>query len=431
NPNPIVGYINPGLASSVTGAPSSFTQCTSTGGSFAGLLNFKENFGTAFKTRVDGLKNLTNTNYYNGGAQNVPGTAFNSESNFIANNQGQGTIGTGLVGNGNIIAGLADYGTRLKAVFTNVPAGATVYVATTNVLSQNNNSSMMAVPNPGNATTATSYAVLLAAGSEALADPSFSPVSGAVFTNTFNTTSTGSWPTTALQYVIMTSQGAPMVAVWEVLNTQPTFQETISFPIYIAYTSTATFPPQGNSQVAFSFAANPTNGAISATNAGTNAINTPIPRFADSSGSTINPIGNFFNVALCQTVLLFPYVTTAVGWETGIQIANTTTDPFGTTPQQGTCTLYWYNTGAPNPPNFTTALIPSGTVFTSISSTYTGSGFNGYMIAKCYFLLAHGAAVITDYGAQKIVSVYLALVVPTGSGNRNGYSNTAPEALSN
>ena len=237
----------------------------------------------------------------------------------------------------------------------------------------------------------------------------------------------------------MTSQGSPLVAVWEVLNTQPTYQETISFAVYVAYTATATFPPQGNSQVAFSFAANPTNGAFSATNAGTTAINTPIPRFADSSGSTLNPIANFFTINLCQTVLLFPYVTTVTGFDTGISIANTTTDPFGTTPQQGTCTLYWYQGIAPNPPNTTTGLVPSGQVLTLAASgpTYAGQNFTGYMIARCYFQLAHGFAVVTDYGAQKILSVYLALVVPTGSGNRNGYSGASssspngPEALGN
>jgi hypothetical protein len=234
----------------------------------------------------------------------------------------------------------------------------------------------------------------------------------------------------------MTSQGSLMVAVWEVLNTQPTFQETLSFAVYVAYTSTATFPPQGSSQVSFSFAANATQGAFSATNGGTAAVISPIPRFADT-GTTP---ATFFTVNLCQTVLLFPYVTTVPGFETGISIANTTVDPFGTTPQQGACTLYWYNsngnggaaTGG-NPPNTPTGVLAPGStlIFGASATTYAGQNFQGYMIAQCYFQLAHGAAVITDYGAQKIVSVYLALVVPTGAGNRNGYSATNPETLGN
>ena len=188
NPNPIVGYINPGLKSSITGA-GSFNQCNSTGGAFAGLLNFQENFSTAFKTRVDGLKSGLGNNYaFPGGQQNTPGSAYNSESNFIANGAWpKPGCGTGVVSNGTFYAGLADYGTRLKAVFTNVPAGATVFVSTTNVVSPNNSAAMAAVLNPGTATTATSYATLLAAGSEAT--PDGSTVNSAIFTNTFTTTS--------------------------------------------------------------------------------------------------------------------------------------------------------------------------------------------------------------------------------------------------
>ena len=64
-------------------------------------------------------------------------------------------------------------------------------------------------------------------------------------------------------------------------------------------------------------------------------------------------------------------------------------------------------------------------------ATYAGTNFTGYMIAQCYFQLAHGFAVVTDYGAQKILSVYLALVVTTGPNARNSYTATAPEALNN
>jgi hypothetical protein len=424
NPNPIVGYINPGLKSSVSSAQN-FTQCNSQTGAFAAILNFSENFGTAFKTRVDGARSGLSNNYGTTGIQDSPyAGAYNSESNYIANGaNGAGVNAGGVVANGSLVAGLADYGTRLKAVFTNVPAGATIFVSTTNVVVASG-AITGAVANPGTSTTATSFATLLAAGSEAVADGGI--VNSATATNTFST----------VQYVAYTSQGSPIVAVWEVLNTQPTYQETLSFGVYIAYTSTATFPPQGSSQVAFSFAANPTNGAFSATNGGTTAVNVPIPRFADSSGTTLNPIGNFFTINLCQTVLLFPYVTTVPGFETGITIANTTTDPFHTTQQQGPCTLYWYNTGAANPPNTTTGTVTSGStlVFLSSGSTYAGPNFTGYLIAQCYFQLAHGSAVITDYGAQKIVSVYLALVVPTGQGNRNGYGSacpSCPETLGN
>jgi hypothetical protein len=417
NPNPIVGYIIPGLKSSI-GSVQPFNQCQSTPGSAAATLNFIEGFNTAFKTRVDGAKGGLSNNYGTTGVQDSPynGNSYNSESGFIANGAGQnGQYGSGVVSNNGIVAGLADYGTRLKAVFSNVPAGATVYVSTTNV------SGGTAVANPGSATTATSYAVLLAAGSEAV--PDGSTINAAISTNTFS----------AVQYVAMTSQGAPMVAVWEVLNTQPTFLETISFSVYVGYSATATFPPQGNSQVAFSLAANPTQGAFSASTGGTTSVNSPLPRFADTSGTTGNLVANFFTVNLCQTVLLFPYVTTVTGFETGLAIANTTTDPFKTTPQQGICNLYWYNSNGSNPPTTATGIVNSGQTLTALASAtgYAGPNFTGYMIAQCYFQLAHGTAVVTDFGAQKIVSVYLALVVPMPNPTRNAFPVTAPETLGN
>jgi hypothetical protein len=439
NPNPIVGYVNASLKGSLVGA-ASFNQCQPTSGSFGGLLQFTELFGTAFKTRIDGLKGLLSTNTQNpaGLDQNVTGSAYNSESNFVANGTNQGGIGSmGSVGNGTYTAGLADYGTRLKATFLNVPAGATVFVTTTNVQSTNNGAAVNVVPNPGTPTTATSYAQLIMAGSETTTDGSGVTPGVSWFTNTFMSASSGTNPAQTIPTYAMTSQGNPMVAVWEVLNTQPTYTETISFGMYVAYSSAVTsagsFPPQGNSQVTFAYAANTAAGTFSATNGAQASGSMPIPRFNDTS---LTNVGNFFTVNLCQTVLLFPYVTTLSGWETGISIANTTTDPFGTTPQQGTCTLYWYNTGGANPPTPTTAVVPSGNIVVFGSSSYTGTGFMGYMIARCYFQLAHGAAVVTDIGAQRIVSVYLALVVQTGSGNRNGYSSavssvSGPENLGN
>ena len=436
NPNPIVGYVNASLKGSVSGA-SSYTQCTpQSPGSFAGILSFSELFGTAFKTRVDGLKGGLATNLQTplGLVQNIPGSAYNAESNFVANGMGQG--GNGIISNATYTAGLADYGTRLKATFLNVPAGATVYVTTTNVVGTSNATLAPVGGYPSTITTpttATSYAQLILAGAEGTSDGAGVSLGVSWLTNTFSTTA---FPT-GVQTYAMTSQGNPLVAVWEVLNTQPTYTETISFGVFFGYTpavtSTGSFPPQGNSQVTFAYAANTASGLFSATNGAAASSSMPIPRFNDTSASNT---GNIFTVSLCQTVLLFPYVTTATGWETGISIANTTTDPFGTTPQQGQCVLYWYNTGGANPPTPTTAIVPSGQVLGFVSSSYAGTGFNGYMIAKCYFLLAHGAAVVTDVGAQRIVSVYLALVVPTGSNNRNGYtsannSGIGPEALGN
>jgi len=440
NPNTVVGYVAQGLKSAVTGA-ASFNQCNSVGGGYGAILQFQEGFATAFKTRVDGLKGYaTGTgNNYTAGTQNVPGGTYNSESNFVANGGLIAGAGNQTVGNGTYTAGLADFGTRLKAVFTNVPAGATVYVSLTNVTTTNNGSqSLNAAPAPAAnnlTTTGSSYAVLLTLGAENQPDTSGVVPAMTTTATTFTAASTSGNATAPIFYYGQTATaGNPITAVWEVQNTQPSFLETIMFSVFVAYTASATSPPTGNSQVAFSFAPNATNNAsFSATNAGSASGSAPIPRFVDSSNTTGNPIGNFFQINLCQTVLLFPYVTTVTGFDTGISIANTTTDKFGTTPQAGTCTLYWYQGAGINPPATTTGSVPSGTVTVLQASAAANAGpnFTGYSIAVCNFQLAHGFAVVTDYGAQKILSVYLALVVPTGTGKRDISSGGGVEALNN
>jgi hypothetical protein len=81
------------------------------------------------------------------GNQNVPGQLYNSESNFVLPVPGGGT------------AGLADFGTRLKATFSNLPTGVRIFVSTANVV---NNAVPVVAPavNGGSAAnlTTTTYA---------------------------------------------------------------------------------------------------------------------------------------------------------------------------------------------------------------------------------------------------------------------------------
>jgi len=407
NPTPIVGYVTSGLSTSVSSA-ANFSQCNATT-SLAAVLNFSEKFGTAFKTRVDGLRGGNVSNTSSSPTQNVPGSTYNSESNFVLNGNGAGNGTNGAITSGSVTAGLADYGTRLKAVFSNVPAGTTVYVSMNNVTT----GGVQNQPVPVGNTTGSSYAVLLT--SESTSD--LGGVPAATFTNSFTATSSSGSPTSAVYYQAFTSQGSPVAVTWEVVNTQPTVIETMSFAVYFQYANvTQTFPPAPTTAtVNMSFAPNPTNGAFSASNGGTTAVNTLIPRFADTSGAG----STLFSISQCQTTLLFPYVTTVTGFTTGIVIANTTTDPFSSTNQSGTCTLNWYQ-GANNPVASITSIIPTGTIFTQdVSATgFAGPGFSGYMIALCNFQLAHGVAQVTDIGSQHILSTYLALVVTTGTGKR-------------
>ena len=66
-----------------------------------------------------------------------------------------------------------------------------------------------------------------------------------------------------------------------------------------------------------------------------------------------------------KTYILFPFLTNQAGFDTGVSVANTTSDPFGTTGVAGTCTLNFFGgtTAAPTtpPPPVTTPSIAAGT----------------------------------------------------------------------
>ena len=53
---------------------------------------------------------------------------------------------------------------------------------------------------------------------------------------------------------------------------------------------------------------------------------------------------SLFTISPCSCNLLFPFVTNIAGFDTGVAIANTSADPFGTSPQTGTVTLNYYGT---------------------------------------------------------------------------------------
>lgn len=123
-----------------------------------------------------------------------------------------------------------------------------------------------------------------------------------------------------------------------------------------------------------------------------------------------------------KTRLLFPFVSNSAGFDTGIVVANTTADPFGTTNMAGTCTFYYYDTHSFAPQ--TTAIIPAGgmIIFTIGSGGVPGTdgdlgGFQGYVIAECEFPLAHGVYFTSDRG--NVISQGDALVLPPRRTTKN------------
>jgi hypothetical protein len=401
NPTQTVGFVQPGLTAS-SSSTTNLQQCRAATKAAINTLSFTEGFGTAFKTRVTAQTNTTYAGqgvpggFGSGTNQNVPGSIYNSESNFVLPVPSGGT------------AGLADFGTRLKATFTNVPVGTHIFVSVANVLNNVTPGPAPAVIG-GNLGNNQVYAqlVLTETGTDGNGTTGFFPSVAAT------DNSTG-----LLGIAEVTLVNGTGTAVWEVVNTNPFAIETLKFGVYTTFAANAP-PGTGNAAtVNLSFA--PTPPAFTATT-GSQASNTlPIPRFADTSTAK-----SVLSINICRTILLYPYVTNAPGFDTGLAIANTSTDPFGTGPQHGTCDLNWYS-GATSPAKITTPDIPTATVYSFVVSSTAGlSGFTGYMIAVCQFQYAHGFAFISDLAVRNFAMGYLALVIGDPSSQANTTRNAS------
>jgi len=291
-----VGYVS---ASLTTGAGSAtMTQCNTSTRNYISALTFTENFGTAFKTRVAAQ---TNTSYAGQNAptgvapyaQNVPGAIYNSESNFV--------FSTGST----IPAGLADFGTRLKATFNNIPTGVRIFVSTTNIVN-----GAIAAPIPGviggsvangtsTSTSQTSYAALVNGENTAWTSTG----------NPFLVQPTGSSDIVGnVALVEVPLSGGTGSAVWEVINTNPNTNETFTFGVYatLASNTAQNIPLPGVSTVNLSYAPTATSGSASGAN---------LPRFQGDSQAA----RTLLTVIICRTILLYPYivnqmVSTLVSW---------------------------------------------------------------------------------------------------------------------
>lgn len=361
NPQQIVAFAQQGLVSSVTAV--NYKQCiTSDSGLGEGndaTISFAEGFASSFKPayNIDGTE-VAGVLVGRGGllstpALSNPGQAYGDESGFI-----WPTVAG---------VGTASSGTRLQAVFQNIPAGATVVV-----------------PNQ--------------------------LIGGAAIAQLEDTTGSG---TTSL-----TATGTTATAVWTVTVANPFSPETLAGPVYITYTSNpgagipSLSPPAMTASLSFG------NLSTVTTASSTDAI----PRFIDTSSAK-----TIVTVNACVTNLLYPFVTTAAGFDTGLAVANTGVDVDGLTTsspgQSGSCTLYMFGPGAPTTPPVTPS-VAAGTVFAF--SVYAGAppaipglpDWTGYVIARCAFQYGHGYAFISDLGASKLAQGYLALVIPDRGGDR-------------
>ena len=145
----------------------------------------------------------------------------------------------------------------------------------------------------------------------------------------------------------------------------------------------------------------------------------PAPRFDAGAGEARDIV----RIDVCSTHLLFPFVTNRAGFSTGVVIANTSRDAFGTKPQAGACAIDYYggfSEGAPPPSQRSAIVSPGGHLVFTLSagneehSIAPAPDFQGYLVARCDFRYAHGAVLVSDStgGAPSVMYGYLALVVP-------------------
>ena len=273
NPNFTVGYVLNGLSASAEN-PANFNKYSGQAKTSATTLKFSENYGTAFKTRVFAQSNNLYAGQINNPVQNVPGAIYNSESSFV------------LPLGGGQVAGLADFGTRLKATFDNIPGGMRVFVSTANVI---DNASPVLAPNPVGgiqANSSTGYAVLV--NSEGTSD---GDAGGGAFP-AMPSTDMGPGGSGAVPITELNISNGTATAVWEVVNTNPNIIESLKFGVYVTYAANS--PGPGSSTVSLGMAATAATGV--AADAGS-----PLPRFGSSPNSAL-PAFSMCATASCLAI---------------------------------------------------------------------------------------------------------------------------------
>ena len=384
NPQQVVAFIQPGLIA--TNKTATYVQCENINGTLLSSSAAPGQTGSIAVTATEGFASSFKVRNYaqlftaastaapvstapNGlpptavGFQNVLGFPYNTESGYVSSTPG---ISPNGAGSGAI--GMADQGTQITFTVTNVGAGVNIFAPAWVLLT------------PAGGGGQTGLAVLL------------------------GSTYTGVSPVPLVQVNVTGNTAAVTYEIW---YSNPNVIEQMSLAITVAAISNTAqnLPATGTSQVAINFAPTSTIQTTSST--------APIPRFC----SVATP-KNFFSINACTCDLLFPFVTNQAGFDTGVALANTSLDPFGTTPQQGPVTLNYYGStsgGGAAPPAFKTQTVPAGQelIFTLSGGGNFGvpatPGFQGYIIAVAQFQFCHAFAFISDVGAQRLAEGYVAI----------------------
>jgi hypothetical protein len=459
--SPLVGYATNGI---VAPAPSEVgSPICSHPRDF--VVPIQEGFASSFKRRTWFTNNFTSpdpTNMKGSGTGSVVGGDFTkfstqnifsygyfTESNWFDNDQ-NGV--DNLEQNSYASVGLATNGTRLYVTLTNINPGVTVWAPAYAGLF-GGTPLTSAIPSVANNGYGDASGILYLVGK--------SPAYPADLSGYLNTTKDA----TPISFTA-TAGSTSTTFVYEVLTSDPAYIETAYVDFVTSYDpgiSTPIPPLVLSSQVGFApIGVTPTVGDVpDARPAGVNAY----PRFVQGQG----PVQPYWFLSPCQCDLLFPYVVTNSEFETGIAIANTSADPYGTSRASGYVELFYYeanlnkSTGASGPIGndttrsdftYTTTnwiapgdqflyVVGYGSTTTSANNPGVGfatpkptvgadagipgvPGFEGYIFAVTSFQYCHGFAFIQtrDNG---LAEGYLPLVVDEG--RRLGRGDGTPGAF--
>jgi hypothetical protein len=371
-------------------------------------IRFREAYAASFKVRD----------------VNFPLTEPGAQQNIPQNNNGatpdlntvveSGFYNTGFTSvNGLNRAGRADHGTRLRIAFASVPANVRVFVSAHALASGTTVTGTRF--SLGGETTAYSaaYGVSTSANGANIAQGTVlvNPLSAAEQVLGGNTARYPAGAVAGLVEVPIT--GGAGAFTWEVFGQDPNQIDTLSFGVSYAFRVANNPGTSAGLTINGSFA--PVGGG------NTMSSSAPIPRFADQSTAITGP-----GIFTCVSTILFPFVSNQAGFDTGVAIANTSSDPLGTASQSGNCELNYYGGttggGAAPAKQTTTTVLAGGQIATfTLSSGGTNGiaatpGFQGYMIAVCGFRYGHGFAFISDVGAQRLSHGYLALILDNSRG---------------
>jgi hypothetical protein len=392
NPQQIIAFVQQGLT--FNAGDTNYLQCEDPeyNNDNPVDIEFEELFATAFKKR-----NVA-TNAANPGgiaAQNALGVVLNTETGFYA---------PAIQNNAHNAddAGLASQGTRVVAHFTGIPDGVSLYVSAVNHVGDGG------CPTVGDPTCYIDIATIVSGADSNGEGGTPASLSGAL-------ASDDGGPGAGTAEV--TLAGNAGTATWEIIQSAFNNTGSVEFHVFVDYTPnvSAGIPGLGDGSVAGSY------GPLST--AATAISDDLQPRFEDRSEDEV-----FMTVNSCGTNLLWPYVTNQAGFDTGMVISNTSMDPFGTSTQDGKCTINYYGNsagGTPPTPDTTPLIGAGGYAVWTLSSgggvkpfggpiegvINSAPGFEGYVIAQCLFQYAHGYAFISDLGSQKLAQGYIALVM--------------------